>query len=137
MKSSDPARSPATAISIDAVSSVLKTNLYLEDRYALSMRLDPRFLEDDSRPERPFGVFFVHGRGFNGFHVRFRDVSRGGLRVVLPATEEAHTAESRRHFNECFRLAWAQYLKNVRLSLCLDPQACALLLAHHGAHTRE
>ena len=57
---------------IEAITSVLKTNLFLEDRYALSFRLDPRFLEDASRPERPFGVFFVHGRGFNGFHVRFR-----------------------------------------------------------------
>lgn len=60
----------------------------------------------------PFGVFFGAGRHFNGYHVRFRDVARGGLRVVLPASDEAHTAENRRHFMECYNLAWAQQLKN-------------------------
>ena len=44
--------------------------------------------------------------------VRFREVARGGLRVVLPDSQQTHTAESRRHFNECFRLAFAQQLKN-------------------------
>ena len=34
----------------------------------------------------PFGVFFAAGRHFNGFHVRFRDVARGGLRVTLTLT---------------------------------------------------
>jgi len=43
----------------------------------------------------PFGVFFAAGRHFNGFHVRFRDVARGGLRVVLPANLEAPSNESR------------------------------------------
>jgi len=31
---------------------------------------------------------------------------------VLPANLEAYSNESRRHFNECFSLAWAQQLKN-------------------------
>ncbi len=51
-------------------------------------------------------------RHFNGYHVRFTDIARGGLRVVLPATAEAYTVESGRHFMECFNLAWAQQLKN-------------------------
>jgi glutamate dehydrogenase len=97
---------------IEAVTSVQKTNLFLEDRYALSLRLDPRFLEDDSRPERPFGVFFVHGRGFNGFHVRFRDISRGGVRVVLPRGIAQFTNESERLYDEAYGLAAAQQLKN-------------------------
>ena len=52
------------------------------------------------------------GRHFNGYHIRFRDIARGGLRVVLPPSEEAHVTESRRHFMECFGLSWAQQLKN-------------------------
>ena len=58
-------------------------------------------------------------------------MSRGGLRVVLPATAEAHSAESRRHFNECFSLASAQPLKHqslqphatTRTPACLPPPA--------------
>ena len=33
-------------------------------------------------PEIPYGVFFVIGSEFRGFHVRFRDVARGGIRIV-------------------------------------------------------
>ena len=72
--------------------------------------LQPPILEGLSN--RPYGVFFVAGRHFNGFHVRFSDIARGGLRVVLPPSPDIHVAESRRHFSECFRLAWAQQLKN-------------------------
>jgi NAD-specific glutamate dehydrogenase len=28
----------------------------------------------------PFGVFFCHGRHFNAFHCRFRDIARGEKR---------------------------------------------------------
>ena len=94
----------------------VRTNAHLPGRHALVLRLQGEFFEPvlppSSMNNTPFGVFFGAGRHFNGYHVRFRDVARGGLRVVLPATAEAHTAESRRHFNECFSLAWAQQLKN-------------------------
>ena len=60
----------------------------------------------------PYGVFHVAGRHFKGYHVRFADIARGGLRVVLPPNDVAHVVESRSHFLECFGLAWAQQLKN-------------------------
>jgi len=44
--------------------------------------------------------------------VRFCDIARGGLRLVLPPSVDGHNIESRRHFAECFSLAWAQHLKN-------------------------
>ena len=77
-----------------------------QERSALVLRMDPHFFAPALPPSPnannlPYGVFFGAGRHFNGYHVRFRDVARGGLRVVLPASAEAHTAESRRHFNEC------------------------------------
>lgn len=62
--------------------------------------------------ELPYGVFFIHGRRFNGFHVRFRDISRGGLRVVSPLSLTQHSFESSRQFNEAYSLAFAQQLKN-------------------------
>ena len=77
----------------------------------------------------PFGVFFAAGRHFNGFHVRFRDVARGGLRVVLPANLEAHSNESRRHFNECFSLACAAATRE----LCpAPPRTAACNPTHRG-----
>ena len=103
-----------------AVRHTMRTNLFIARRWALTLRLDPSFFDGvlnrlPSSPglsNKPYGVFFVAGRHFNGYHVRFSDIARGGLRVVLPPSYDIHVAESRRHFNECFRLAWAQQLKN-------------------------
>ncbi len=96
----------------DAVESIRYTNLYVKQRYALAFNVDPKFLDNDKRPELPYGVFFVHGREFNGFHVRFRDIARGGVRVVIPRSQEQHTLESERHYDENYGLAFAQQLKN-------------------------
>jgi glutamate dehydrogenase len=106
---------------LDVVKATLKTNLYMPDRYALSFRLDPRCMETttsttdsslSSQRELPYGLFFVHGQRFNGFHVRFRDISRGGMRLVTPSTAEQHALESSRLYDECYGLAYAQQLKN-------------------------
>lgn len=96
---------------LDIVSHTLKTNIYLPNRYALGMRLDPRIM-GDSYKELPYGILFAHGRRFNGYHVRFRDISRGGMRLVTPATVEQYALESARHYDECYGLAFAQQLKN-------------------------
>ena len=64
-------------------------------------------LEDESRA-LPYGILFVHGRRFNGFHVRFRDIARGGMRLVTPASAEQYSLESARQYDECYGLAYAQ-----------------------------
>ena len=97
---------------LDAVAATYKTNLYIEDRYALSMRIDPQFMHSDQRPAVPFGVFYVHGRGFNGFHVRFRDIARGGVRVVITRGLAQFNTETERLYDEAYGLAFAQQLKN-------------------------
>lgn len=64
--------------------SCLKTNFYKEDVGAVGFRLDPRvFLADSKVPEIPFAIFMILGHDFNGFHVRFRDIARGGIRMIL------------------------------------------------------
>ncbi len=68
--------------------------------------------EYEANRELPYGVIFVHGRRFNGFHVRFRDIARGGLRLVTPHTPEQLALESARQYDECYGLAFAQQLKN-------------------------
>lgn len=97
---------------VQAVRSVYRTNVYLENRYALAMRIEPSFMQTEDRKELPFGVFFVHGRSFNGFHVRFRDIARGGVRAVRPSGVDQHTREAERLYDEVYQLAFAQQLKN-------------------------
>merc|ERR1719310_2768785 len=65
--------------------------------------------EDQSQP---FGAIFVHGQGFDGFHNRFQNIARGGLRLVSPISAEQHAMESSRCYDEVYGLSNAQQLKN-------------------------
>ncbi|KUF97407.1 Ankyrin repeat [Phytophthora nicotianae] len=97
----------------DAVRGTLRTNKFVRERYALSLRMDPKVLGYGTvGKDTPFGVFFIYGRRFKGFHVRFRDIARGGLRMVYPSSTDAHALESARQYNEAYNLAFAQQLKN-------------------------
>lgn len=98
---------------LDATGKSLRTNFFNEGRYALSIRVDPTVMVplDSGRPQ-PFGVFFIHGRHFNGFHNRFRDIARGGLRIVTPPNSDQHAIESSRQYDEAYGLSYAQQLKN-------------------------
>lgn len=42
----------------------LKTNIYMNNRYALGLRLDPRIMvaEGEAPRDTPYGVIFAHGR---------------------------------------------------------------------------
>lgn len=106
----------ALAKILEAVQKTKKTNFYCPNRYALSLRVDPTVMfpanTDFSQTKVPFGVFFVHGRHINAFHCRFKDIARGGLRLVSPATEDIHALESSRQFDEVYNLSYAQQLKN-------------------------
>ncbi|GBE84730.1 hypothetical protein SCP_0607100 [Sparassis crispa] len=67
---------------------VLKTNFYQLTKVALSFRLVPDFLPEVEYPKKPFGMFFIIGGEFRGFHIRFRDVVRGGIRIVMLRNSE-------------------------------------------------
>lgn len=119
---------------LTAVRSTLRTNYHLADRFGLSLRLDPRFLVNDDRPELPWGVFFIHGRDYNGFHCRFQEIARGGLRVIAPGNVEQHSREAERLYDEVYSLAFAQQLKNKDI-----PEGgakCAMLLEPGSDITR-
>ncbi|KAH9254658.1 hypothetical protein BASA81_007425 [Batrachochytrium salamandrivorans] len=101
----------------DCVEGVVRTNLHLDKhRFALALRLDPTKcqppIEMMHDREVPFGLFFSSGRRFTGFQLRFRDIARGGLRLVSPANQELFSMETSRQYFECFDLAFAQQLKN-------------------------
>ncbi len=89
-----------------------KSNLVVSDRQCLAFRVASNFFEVDENFDLPFGIFYVYGNGFDGFHLRFRDVARGGMRLVRTRNREHYLFESQRLFTEVFDLAWAQNLKN-------------------------
>ena len=92
--------------------SMLKTNFFKEDIGAIGYRLDPAvFLGQQKLPEIPFGIFHLVGRDFNGFHVRFRDISRGGIRMIL-STKDNYERNRMTQFQENYGLAYTQKLKN-------------------------
>ncbi|KAF8158475.1 NAD-specific glutamate dehydrogenase [Crassisporium funariophilum] len=91
---------------------VLKTNFYQPTKVALSFRLAPDFLPEVEYPKTPFGMFFVIGNDFRGFHIRFRDVARGGIRIVMSRNKENYSINQRMLFDENYNLASTQSLKN-------------------------
>ena len=91
---------------------VLKCNFYQPTKVALSFRLDPSFLPDVEYPKKPFGMFFIVGADFRGFHVRFRDVARGGIRIIRSRGKENYNSNVRTLFDENYALSATQNLKN-------------------------
>jgi glutamate dehydrogenase len=91
---------------------VQKTNFYRDSKTAVSFRLDSAFLPDVEYPDKPHGIFLVIGSEFIGFHVRFRDIARGGIRIVRSANQQAYTRNSDSLFNEVYQLSHTQQSKN-------------------------
>lgn len=96
----------------------LKTNYYRTNLTSLAFRLDPKYLDEipfdraKKYPDLPYGIFFIKGMHFFGYHIRFKDLSRGGLRTVYPQHYEQAVAERGNVFNECYNLAYTQQMKN-------------------------
>lgn len=96
----------------------LKTNFYRPNYTSLSFRLDPKYLDEipmdraKKFPELPYGIFFIKGMHFFGFHIRFKDLARGGLRTVFPEHIERAIHERNNVFTECYNLALTQNMKN-------------------------
>ncbi|KAK8206798.1 NAD-dependent glutamate dehydrogenase [Zalaria obscura] len=92
--------------------SVLKTNFYTPTKVALSFRLNPDFLPTEEYPQPLYGMFLVISSEFRGFHLRFRDIARGGIRIVKSRSEEAYAINARSLFDENYNLANTQQRKN-------------------------
>lgn len=90
----------------------LRTNYYLEHKLGLSFRIDPLILAPMPKEDRPFGIYCFHGPYSFGFQVRYRDMARGGVRVVRTWSQEHFEMESNRLFDEVTKLASAQQFKN-------------------------
>ncbi|KAI5296443.1 NAD-dependent glutamate dehydrogenase [Ascosphaera acerosa] len=92
--------------------AVQKTNFFTPTKVALSFRLDASFLPSFEYPVIPFGTFLVIGSEFRGFHIRFRDIARGGIRIVKSSSPEIWAANARSLFDENYNLASTQQRKN-------------------------
>ncbi|KAI9738811.1 MAG: NAD-dependent glutamate dehydrogenase [Cirrosporium novae-zelandiae] len=92
--------------------AVLKTNFYTPTKVALSFRLKPDFLPPAEYPQPLFGMFLVISSEFRGFHLRFRDIARGGIRIVKSRNAEAYSINARSIFDENYNLANTQQRKN-------------------------
>lgn len=114
----------------------LRTNHYLPDRFGLAFRLDPAVLaavpggEAGPDEERPYALFFLHGPEAQGFHVRYREMARGGVRLVRTRSPEQFELESNRLFTEARNLALSQQYKNKDIP---EGGAKAVLLLGPGA----
>ena len=93
-------------------SSVLKTNFYTPTKVALSFRFNPSFLPEVEYPQPLYGMFLVIASEFRGFHLRFRDIARGGIRIVKSRNREAYSINARSLFDENYNLANTQQRKN-------------------------
>ncbi|MGB8952197.1 MAG: NAD-glutamate dehydrogenase domain-containing protein [Candidatus Aminicenantales bacterium] len=90
----------------------LKTNFYLREKTALSFMYDPSFLNTVDYSVTPFGIFHIVGAEFRGFHVRFRDIARGGIRIVRSSNIQTYLTNSDFIFDENYSLALTQQNKN-------------------------
>lgn len=93
-------------------SAILKTNYFTPTKVALSFRLNPSFLPDVEYPKPLFGMFLVISAESRGFHLRFKDVARGGIRIVKSRSKEAYHINARNMFDENYGLASTQQRKN-------------------------
>jgi len=59
-----------------------------------------------------FGMFLVIGSEFRGFHLRFKDVARGGIRIVKSRGSDSYAINARSLFDENYALANTQNRKN-------------------------
>ncbi|KAL2682689.1 glutamate dehydrogenase (NADP(+)) gdh1 [[Neocosmospora] mangrovei] len=92
--------------------AILKTNYFTPTKVALSFRLDPSFLPDVEYPKPLYGMFLVISSESRGFHLRFKDISRGGIRIVKSRSKEAYSINARNLFDENYGLASTQQRKN-------------------------
>lgn len=100
------------------IDSTLKTNFYRNNKTAHCFRLDPSHLKtlpydtQDKFPSLPYAIYFMKGFHFLGFHIRFKDLARGGLRTIIPRSMESMLAERNNVFSECYNLGYTQQKKN-------------------------
>jgi glutamate dehydrogenase len=92
--------------------AILRTNYFTPTKVAISFRLDPSFLPAHEYPKPLYGMFLVISAEARGFHLRFKDIARGGIRIVKSRSKESYGINARNLFDENYGLASTQQRKN-------------------------
>lgn len=116
------------------IGATLKTNYFMPTKTGLAFRLSPDVLDPKFYPEKPFGIFFIIGHAYRFFHVRWKDIARGGLRVVMPRNTTEHDYSLAGLFDEVYGLSHAQQLKNKDIP---EGGSKAVLLLKPGSHRQQ
>ena len=90
---------------------ILKTNFYQGTKVAPSFRFGPGIPSQHGVPSTSIWNVLVVGGEFRGFHVRFQDVARGGIRIIRSRNREAYSINLRTLFDENYALASTQQRK--------------------------
>jgi glutamate dehydrogenase len=94
------------------VEVIQRTNFYKREKTSLSYMYNPSFLNPVDYPVPPYGVFHVIALELRGFHIRFRDIARGGIRIVHSSNYQNFLNNSDFIFDENYNLALTQQKKN-------------------------
>eukprot|EP00760_Papus_ankaliazontas_P032767 PhM_4_TR5957/c1_g1_i1/m.15780/K15371/GDH2; glutamate dehydrogenase len=116
---------------------VVKTNFLKAEKSALSFRIDTAFMAKLGYVEVPFGLFFFVGGTFTGFHIRFRDIARGGVRLVAPRDQQMHKNAFKTLIQENLNLSLTQQRKNKDIP---EGGSKGVILVHQvqpNEHTKE
>jgi glutamate dehydrogenase len=97
-----PAEHVNDRMAVSIARAIQCTNAFVPNRGSLVMRLNP---EVASFRDPVAAMYYVSGESFTGYHIRFRTIARGGLRVVCG--KDIFTA-----LTECYELARTQHAKN-------------------------
>jgi glutamate dehydrogenase len=120
--------------SINLIDNTLKTNYFLPTKTGLAFRVAPEVLNQKYYPNKPFGIFFIVGRDYRFFQMRWKDISRGGLRVVMPRNASDYDFALAGSFDEVYGLSYAQQLKNKDIP---EGGSKAVLLLRPGGHRHQ
>ena len=116
---------------LNFIDHLLKTNYFLPTKTGLAFRVAPEALNSKYYPQRPFGIFFIVGKDYRFFQMRWKDISRGGLRVVMPRNGSDFDFALAGLFDEVYGLSYAQQLKNKDIP---EGGSKAVLLLKPGGH---
>ncbi len=119
---------------LEFIDATLKTNYFMPTKTGLAFRLSPDVLDATFYPEKPFGIFFIIGHDYRFFHVRWKDIARGGLRVVMPRNSTEHDFALAGLFDEVYGLSHAQQLKNKDIP---EGGSKAVLLLKPAGHRQQ
>ncbi|MGB9765270.1 MAG: NAD-glutamate dehydrogenase domain-containing protein [Candidatus Saccharicenans sp.] len=101
---------------IKFINAILRTNFYKKEKVSIAYMYNPDFLNRVDYPVAPFGLFHILGRELRGFHIRFRDIARGGIRIVRSINYQTYLNNSDFIFDENYNLALTQQRKNKDLA---------------------